>query len=545
MLTHQPKSISKTSLRQGLLFRSTLAVTLIVLLIPGRSQTAHELVSSHYENFEKPGIDLQDLVLADSVGVSQERLGNPVYFRIPRPYIDQLIAQRNSVISITLPVVENTLSELKLIRIEPYTKDFQVRLKTSDKNIYSGNEVGNFYKGTIDDRIDSWVSFATYNSTMRLLIVTPEGNFNFGPVQGYEDIYVMINDRELGTSNWHCQANDDQYGTTQMTSSMATGRALNSTIECYWVADYDFYTLHQFNVNWTMNSMIALFNEMSALYAQEGISISLADVSIYNLPDLYDEVNVINAYNAFGWDLHNNDPYFDEDLGMLIAYAWNGQLAGLATIDALCAQYNAFTNPTRGRFSYSRVNDYYFNYPVYSWTLAVVAHETGHNLGSRHTHWCGWPGGPIDGCEAPEPDNNGLPCAPGPIPPNGGTLMSYCHNNHFMNLALGFGSFPLAAVTQVIQEAMSECLCPSTNIQETPLTAGAKIKIYPNPTQDILYISGYEVEDLVVSIYDGSRRLLKMSHSATVDVSDLNPGAYFVLIETPTQSIQTAQFIKQ
>ena len=36
--------------------------------------------------------------------------------------------------------------------------------------------------------------------------------------------------------------------------------------------------------------------------------------------------------------------------------------------------------------------------PFYHWNLLCTAHEIGHNLGSMHTQWCGWPGGPINNC---------------------------------------------------------------------------------------------------------------------------------------------------
>ena len=49
----------------------------------------------------------------------------------------------------------------------------------------------------------------------------------------------------------------------------------------------------------------------------------------------------------------------------------------------------------------------------------VITHETGHNLGSNHTQWCGWPGGAIDNCYDTEGN-----CEPGPAPVNGGTMMS-------------------------------------------------------------------------------------------------------------------------
>ena len=57
----------------------------------------------------------------------------------------------------------------------------------------------------------------------------------------------------------------------------------------------------------------------------------------------------------------------------------------------------------------------------YSWNLDVVSHELGHNFGANHTHWCGWPGGPIDNCASAEGG-----CSNGPSV-GSGTIMSYCH----------------------------------------------------------------------------------------------------------------------
>ena len=51
----------------------------------------------------------------------------------------------------------------------------------------------------------------------------------------------------------------------------------------------------------------------------------------------------------------------------------------------------------------------------------VCSHEIGHNIGSHHTHWCGWPGGAIDNCADVEGS-----CPNNPVA-QVGTIMSYCH----------------------------------------------------------------------------------------------------------------------
>ncbi|MFN8331580.1 MAG: hypothetical protein U0T81_10250 [Saprospiraceae bacterium] len=53
-------------------------------------------------------------------------------------------------------------------------------------------------------------------------------------------------------------------------------------------------------------------------------------------------------------------------------------------------------------YAYSNIYSSYQDVPTYSWTIEVMTYEMGHNIGSNHTHWCGWTGGAIDNCYTPE-----------------------------------------------------------------------------------------------------------------------------------------------
>lgn len=69
--------------------------------------------------------------------------------------------------------------------------------------------------------------------------------------------------------------------------------------------------------------------------------------------------------------------------------------------------------------------------PAYTWNQYVVSHEMGHVFGAHHTHWCGWPGGPIDNCANIEGSCSGYTNNP---TPSVGTLMSYCNQNGSLTL---------------------------------------------------------------------------------------------------------------
>lgn len=64
------------------------------------------------------------------------------------------------------------------------------------------------------------------------------------------------------------------------------------------------------------------------------------------------------------------------------------------------------------------------------------------------------------------------------------------------------------------------------------------IVVYPNPTQDILYVKGIESQTL--RVYDLQGRVLQEEHGNQLTVSNLSTGTYLLQIGT-----QVVRFIKQ
>ncbi|HEY3349678.1 MAG TPA: M12 family metallo-peptidase [Thermoanaerobaculia bacterium] len=87
---------------------------------------------------------------------------------------------------------------------------------------------------------------------------------------------------------------------------------------------------------------------------------------------------------------------------------------GIAYLNALCGGAGYGVSASLSGVAPTNISTTY-------WDFMVVAHELGHNFGSPHTH-CYSP--PVDQCWASE---SGCYSGPTSVPPEKGTIMSYCH----------------------------------------------------------------------------------------------------------------------
>jgi len=199
----------------------------------------------------------------------------------------------------------------------------------------------------------------------------------------------------------------------------------SSVSSCVEVAlDIDFYTYNSFNqscansVEWSL-ALLAGVSEIYETELDNLINLSASYVNVWEVSDPYASFvgNAGAMLDAFRLEWLNNPDLANRprDLIHLMTRRPDTGTGGIAYLNVVCspnyaAGFSAYLNPSMT-----------YNLNNYSWNLNVVAHELGHNFGSNHTHWCGWPGGPVDDCYAAEGSCSNTPA------PQTGTIMSYCH----------------------------------------------------------------------------------------------------------------------
>ncbi|MDB9809160.1 M12 family metallo-peptidase [Flavobacteriales bacterium] len=198
-------------------------------------------------------------------------------------------------------------------------------------------------------------------------------------------------------------------------SSVMTTKCLELAIEI------DQYTRNTFSSNVsTTNWAHAILAGVNQVYFNEvNLNVSIVTTIIWETTDPYasyisDASNMLGALRNH-WTANNSS--ISRDLVHLLTKRSNTGTGGIAYLDVLC------NNSWGYGFSASLNNTTNFNFPnpPYTWNLMVCSHEIGHNIGSHHTHWCGWPGGAIDNCTDVEGS-----CPNNPVAQIG-TIMSYCH----------------------------------------------------------------------------------------------------------------------
>ncbi|HMG13890.1 MAG TPA: fibronectin type III domain-containing protein [Saprospiraceae bacterium] len=386
-------------------------------------------------------IESPQLYKKASIKRSVPKLKDSHFLEIDNNVLASLAIDRPAMLKIDLPLTGGHSKKLLLARVEVTTPDFVVSTKgkVSTDIQYDG---GIHYRGIIEGDNQSIAAMSFINGEVTGFYSSAQGDYTIGKVKNENDLYVVYNDKIEPHAEVGCYT--ESLRTPFQPHTEVDNRGIGcKVVKVYFECDYQFYQDKGSSVSNVTNYVTAFFNQVATLYQNENIDIQISQVTVWNSVDPYASLTSTSAVlNSF---LTNTGPNFNGDLAHFLSTRNLG--GGIAYVDVLCVKSYAF--------GVSQIYNTYNDAPTYSWTVEVVTHELGHNLGSPHTHSCSWPGGPIDNCYTPEGS-----CSAGPAPTNGGTIMSYCHlTSTGINFNNGFGTLP----GNKIRDRVSNSSCLSQN----------------------------------------------------------------------------------
>ncbi|MGR3812176.1 M12 family metallo-peptidase [Jiulongibacter sp. NS-SX5] len=372
--------------------------------------------------------------------------------------LNELHSTPKGVMSISVPNEKGDGAYI-LDMIKLPSKAFPVK---NSKDIYvQGIDMGIHYQGIVRGLKNSSVAISLYkNGHVMGLISHKKANLVIGEEKNSKRLILYKDQKIISKLPFNCKTDERVLPETDLTpfqSTIASEDAECKVIRAYFECDNDLYNRKSSSIPLTIEYMTGLFNQVQILYANDGLTMEISEIKVWDTIDPYASLNSTSlVVNSFSNNLNGN---YNGDLAHFIS----GRISSLGGGIAYSIPLELCNK--KEQVCVSAVYDYFYDVPTYSWTVMVVTHEMGHILGSRHTHWCGWVGGPIDGCSGfAEADSSGYGCPTGPIPAEGGTIMSYCHTNTVgTNLSLGFGPQPTAVISRKVSSA--ECIATGGTAQ--------------------------------------------------------------------------------
>lgn len=328
--------------------------------------------------------------------------------------------------TLTIPGQKKAMS-LELVKTKITTDDYQIIEMPSGKIVTPDNNVLH-YRGIVKGVPNSVVAISFLSAEISGIISIGEKSSNLviGKLKNSSD-QIIYEDKDIRHLNdFVCRIEDNPEKNEQLQDNTQDKAAVKCPKIFFDIAND--IVRDKGGAQGASDFIEAIFNQVSVLYANDDISIRLSGVKAWTSAAPFDGLTNYRNYR--------NRNSFNGDLGHFVTYNFSG---GVAWVNALCGSYKYAVSGIRKSFS---------NVPTYSWSVEVVAHELGHNLGSPHTQACKWNNNntAIDGCYGTEGG-----CARPGLPSGGGTIMSYCHlTNVGINFNKGFGPQPKALIQRTI-----------------------------------------------------------------------------------------------
>ncbi len=446
-------------------FCSFLALLLVCVSFSSYSQgTVKEQVQLQKEQLESiPSVSVFIKENKDQLNAGDySYLKDYDLFSLRKNLVSDLADQKRKVLRLLLPLEGKEIT-LNLVEANIFTAEFKIT-KASDPTAKVDYDFGAYYWGEVAGEAQSFVGVSIFENEIAGLISIGDKTYNLGQVEETE-LHILYKNTDMITPpESFCSAPPDGPSSQieQQLKSVMLGP--ENCVNMYVETAFNIFQTRG-SVASVVDYVTAVFVEVSALYTNEAINLQLNELFVWDVADPYTPAPSDPTQGSLGFLFNFRDALngnYNGDLAHLLHYSnTNG---GIAYTDVVCG------NSVFG-VGYSGIDNTYNNVPTYSWTIEVIAHELGHNLGSPHTHDCVWNGNntQIDDCGSKYFFNNPTLGSPEPcydnnneiLPAAQGTIMSYCHliSGVGIDFNNGFGQQPGDLVRSRVYNATCLTAC--------------------------------------------------------------------------------------
>ncbi len=392
-------------------------------------------------------------------------------FDLNKQELTSLYENRNPQISMQIPY-KSGIYNVNLERFDILAPNAEIVARTaSGTEEISREGLAVSYRGKLEGFDNTLISMTFSKDNVVGLMISGNDNYVIGEIRNRQGIetgkYALYRESDLVSKNSFNCFTSDALSPEQIENVKKA--AINNirdiaptdlyVAEIAVEVDYATYNVYGQSTQTATNYVLSVFSAVSAVYMKEiNVKLILPYIRVWTTQDPYTGTTSGTILNQFRAEWNANQQTVQRSLAHMISRR-AGNLGGIAWVNALCSGGAGGYG-----YAFSNTDGPIQPLPTYSWDVMVVAHETGHNFGSPHTHSCSWNGGPIDSCYQTEGG-----CYTGPAIPRVGTIMSYCHLNGSISLVQGFGPLPRELIRNNAESA------PCMYISSKPVELG-----YPN-----------------------------------------------------------------
>ncbi len=364
--------------------------------------------------------------------------------------------------------------DLELERFEVFARGATILHRDEEGEHVLPPPADRYYRGMVKGQPDSFV-FLAAGRTVRGFIVTGHGTFAIAPLddaylgEGGAPIVRRFDpdlDRPSESATWSC--GNDTLLPPMLTflreepGARAAARASSTVYAATLAIETDWELYQKFNSTDALVAYVAdLVAAASAIYRRDVKAVlEIGYLSTYaTSADPWSATTLDGALFELGDFWHANRQGVPRSTVHLLSGRRLG--GGIAWLGVLCSQDFSYGGHWGGGYGLSGSLNGAFSTsnPSLYWDVLCFSHELGHNFNSPHTH-CYHP--EVDRCYSGE---SGCYSGPTSVPPEKGTIMSYCHlrSGGYSNikLFLGVASEPSEAVTSQVRsyvESRASCL---------------------------------------------------------------------------------------
>lgn len=383
-------------------------------------------------------------------------IDDAVILNINKNELQSLCENRNPDISMSIPYENGRSATVVMERFEILTPNAKIIATTVNGDVVINREdLIVSYKGKLEGMDNTFIVMNFSKEGVIGLMISGNDNYVLGAINDASgkqtEDYILYKESNLKIeNNFNCAAIDDlsSENIDKMRKTIIE-RMNDVTPTDLYVAeiaveiDYATYTVNGQSTVTATNYALSIMAAASAIYMKEvNVKLIVPWSRVWTTTDPYTGTNSSQVLNSFRNYWNANMQSVSRTLVHMISRR-AGNMGGIAWLNVLCSDPNSGYG-----YAFSNTDGPVLPLPTYSWDVMVVSHETGHNFGSNHTHNCGWVGGIIDSCYAPEGS-----CYNGPPVAAVGTIMSYCHLNGSISLTKGFGPQPKAVLRNGAESA--------------------------------------------------------------------------------------------